>query len=262
MRTLIFDLSNIMYLSGYRQDPLVDNDYAAEEIAERAAVYMRAWYRTFSPDHFVFACDSAHYWRRDIFPEYKAHREENTLKKLVKRALRYYKNKHQKNCLELDGCEADDVIYALTKHLPGHKVIISSDKDFEQLMNDQIWLFDPKTQTYRRPSLNTEFDLFLKCIRGDRGDNIPSAYPRILTKKLKLIFECEKERSKLFDQAHPLGGKIGEYFLRNQRLIDLSYLPEDLNQILKSRIYKEIFPKENLSLEINNPEINNPEIIK
>ncbi len=251
-----------MYLSGYRQDPLVDNDYAAEEIAERAAVYMRAWYRTFSPDHFVFACDSSRYWRRELFPEYKAHRVEDTLKKLVKRALKFYKNKHQKNCLELDGCEADDVIYALTKHLPGHKVIISSDKDFEQLMNDQVWLFDPKTQTYRRPSLQVEFDLFLKCIRGDRGDNIPSAYPRVLTKRLKNIFECEKERKKMFDQPHPLGGKIGEYFLRNQRLIDLSYLPEDLDQILKSRIHQEIFPKENLSPEINNPEINILEIIE
>jgi 5'-3' exonuclease len=225
-----------MYLSGYRQDPLVDNDSAAEEIAERAAVYMRAWYRTFSPNHFVFACDSGTYWRREFFPEYKAHREEDTLKKLVRRAIKFYKNKHANKCLELEGCEADDVIYALTKHLPGHKVIISSDKDFEQLMSDQVWLFDPKTQTYRRPSKNIAFDLFLKCIRGDRGDNIPSAYPRVLTNKLKLIFECPKERQKMFEQPHPQGGKISEYFSRNQKLIDLSYLPTELEEILKIKI--------------------------
>ncbi len=236
MRTLIFDLSNIMYLSGYRQDPLVDNDSAAEELAERAAVYMRTWYRMFSPDRFIFACDASSYWRKDIFPDYKAHRQEDTLKRLVRRAIGHYKTKHIKHCLEHDGCEADDVIYALTQYLPGHKIIVSSDKDFEQLMNDQVWLFDPRTQTYRRPAQNVKFDLFLKCIRGDRGDNIPSAYPRVLTKRLKLIFENEQERQKMFDQPHPAGGKIQNHFERNQRLIDLSNIPEHLEEALKIKI--------------------------
>lgn len=225
-----------MYLSGYRQDPLVDNDAAAEELAERAAGYMRTWYRMFSPDRFIFACDSGQYWRREIFPDYKAHRQEDTLKLLVRRAIAYYKNKQAKHCLEHEFCEADDVIYVLTQSLPGHKIIISSDKDFEQLMSDYVWLFDPRTQTYRRPAHDVKFDLFLKCIRGDRGDNIPSAYPRILTKRLKQIFLDEKERQKVFNQPHPNGGKVLSYFERNQKLIDLSHIPEHLEQALKEKI--------------------------
>ena len=239
-----------MYLGGYRQDPLVDTESAAEELADRAGSYMRTWYRMFNPTQFFFACDanSNSYWRKAFYGEYKAHREEDVLKKLVRRAIGIYKKQHEKYCIEYAQCEADDVIHALVKYLPGHKIIISSDKDFEQLMSDYVWLFDPKTQTYRRQPESFEqvnFNLFLKCIRGDRGDNIPSAYPRILTKKIKKIFQCSKTREDFLNLTHPEGGLVKEYFLRNQKLIDLAQIPKALEENLKNHMISRVHGLEN-----------------
>lgn len=236
MQTLIFDLSNIMYISGYRVPSLDNQDLAVDLLIEQADNLMRRIYRSFEPDQVVLACDSAHYWRRDIFPAYKGHRELTDLKIIVKAALKKYKQQKAKLCYECEGAEADDLVYGFTKYLPGNKVIVSSDKDFIQLISDRVALYCPKMNQYRRCPSDQAFELFLKCIRGDRGDNIPSAYPRVQQKRLQKAFQCEKALRDLFKVAHPEGGTVREHYLKNKMLIDLSCVPHDVESRVRELI--------------------------
>lgn len=236
MQTLIFDLSNIMYISGYRVPELENADLAVDLVIEQADNLMRRIYRSFEPDQVVLACDSTHYWRRDIFPEYKGNREENALKIVVKAALKKYKTLKPKICYECLGAEADDLVYGFTKYLPGNKVIVSSDKDFIQLISDTVALYCPKLNQYRRRPHNQAFELFLKCIRGDRSDNIPSAYPRVQQKRLERAFNCEKSLTQLLKIAHPDGKSVREHYLKNKTLIDLSCVPHEIEDLVREEI--------------------------
>lgn len=236
MQTILFDLSNIMYLAGYRVNAEQAEEDVIAQMITQAELFMRGLYKNLGADRVVFCCDSFRYWRRDIYPDYKGTRTEHALKKLVKLALRQYKDKHAKLCIEIEGCEGDDVIHACTKYLPGNKIIVSSDKDFVQLMSDSVTLFDPKTRTYRRRPGDVAFELFLKCIRGDRIDNIPSAFPRVQKKKLEKAFVCEKALQKILDTPLPDGDKVRDRYRKNKELIDLRCLPLDLDLQLKSAV--------------------------
>lgn len=236
MQSVLFDLSNIMYLAGYRVDQEQALERVLAQMVSEAEAFMRQLYRTFDGDQVIFCCDSHAYWRRDLFPEYKGNREDHELKRRVKKALTMYKEKHAKFCVEVLGCEGDDVVHAAAKYLPGNKVIVSSDKDFVQLMSESVALFDPKTRTYRRKPKDTAFELFLKCIRGDRIDNIPSAFPRVQQKKLEKAFACEKALKKILDTRLPSGEQVRERYLSNKQLIDLRCIPLDLDHRLKEAL--------------------------
>lgn len=90
---------------------------------------------------------------------------------------------------ELEGYEADDLIATLAKRAVKEKglnvVIVSSDKDILQLVNDKIKVFDPKKdkegliydgeQVKAKYGLNPEQMIDFFALTGDTTDNIPGA---------------------------------------------------------------------------------------
>ena len=114
-------------------------------------------YRTMFKDEYgeiVLAYDSKHYWRRDVFPQYKMNRKKgrekdnfdwdsifgllNSIKSEFKEILPY-------KFLEVYGAEADDIIATLCKEYKNQKtMIVSGDKDFIQLQKyDNIKQYSP-----------------------------------------------------------------------------------------------------------------------
>ena len=108
---------------------------------------IRAYVKKFKESHgpeVVIACDTKNYWRRDIFPHYKAGRKKARdasghdwtaifeCMSLIKQELRDYS---PYKVVEVETCEADDVIATLVqKYSSTQKImILSSDKDFAQL---------------------------------------------------------------------------------------------------------------------------------
>lgn len=111
----------------------------------------------------VLALDSHDgYWRKDIYPPYKEDR-------LVKKANdsmdwpRIYEEfdtftRNIRECLpwkivSVPKCEADDVIYALTRqhlleHPKGKVFVHSGDSDYLQLVQDGVFLYNPAKQEY------------------------------------------------------------------------------------------------------------------
>jgi len=231
---LIFDLSNLCYI-GAKSRP-VPEGAEAHVYFNNIMDYLREHYRYFKPEQVVFACDhDAPYWRSSIYPPYKANRPDSEFKRLVRSLIHRIKTEHAHLCLEVEHCEADDVIYALCQYTDFRLTVVSSDSDFEQLLSERVRLFSPmRRQFYARPK-DIALQLFVKCIRGDRTDNVPSALPMIQRKKLLEAYRQEDPVSYLSRkyQQHP---NFYTDFKRNQSLIDLNAIPEHLKTALHQEV--------------------------
>lgn len=133
----------------------------------------------------ILCCDSRNYWRKSVFPHYKAHRKAarekspldwNLIFKVLNKLKQDLKENFPYKVVEIDGAEADDVIGTLAPRLSAHEkvLILSSDKDFVQLQKfSNVKQYNPMLGVYVT-SKNPQKDLKEKVIRGDKGDGIPS----------------------------------------------------------------------------------------
>jgi DNA polymerase-1 len=123
-------------------------------------------------------------FRRSIYAEYKSHRPETPeeLKvqfPLIREACIAFKIPY----VELEGCEADDLIASYTQVAleKGYQVtIVSSDKDLTQLVDTQVCMWDPiKQMIIKVPEVIEKLGVSPQSVPdllglvGDRSDNIP-----------------------------------------------------------------------------------------
>jgi len=146
-----------------------------------------------------------------------------------------------------DGIEADDVIgYLTTQVLKDDEevVIVSTDKDFLQLVSERVKVFSPtKKKTYDRQTVKDEFGiwpqniLLYRTMDGDKSDNIPGVKGCGIKTLLKRFPELEDDRYITFDEFFQLcedkKGKIKIYddilahkeqILMNRNIMELSDL--------------------------------------
>lgn len=128
----------------------------------------------------IFLCfDSLNNGRKLIYPEYKVNRKTN--KSTLDRKKVSCQIKAAKmicdyvgfNALELDGYEADDLIYSLAyKFKDDHVVIRADDSDLEgvKLFSNKIFI---SSVSGRNTNVINEFILGEKLAYGDNSDNIP-----------------------------------------------------------------------------------------
>lgn len=77
--------------------------------------------------------------------------------------------------------EADDAISWLSETIDGEKIIITTDKDMLQLINDEIEIYNTNTKKIinkdnfkEHTDIDTPKDyFFFRCFTGDKSDNIP-----------------------------------------------------------------------------------------
>lgn len=230
---LALDLSNLCYM-GAAAVPKTEESIDA--YFDSTVKYLRTQYRYFKPDHVVFACDhESPYWRSKLFQAYKGNRVDNPFKQKVREVIKRFKVENAHLCLEHPECEADDVIYALCQYTPYRITILSSDGDFEQLINERVRVFNPSQFSFRQKPPDVNFNLFIKCIRGDRGDNIPSSLPMVTLKRLRQAYQEAEPAEFLAKHYRFTPGFKGSYQL-NRTLIDLGQLPENLKEALKEKI--------------------------
>ena len=146
-----------------------------------------------------------------------------------------------------DGIEADDVIGYLTTQVlkeDEEVVIVSTDKDFLQLVSNRVKVFSPtKKKTYDREAVKEEFGiwpqniLLYRTMDGDKSDNIPGVKGCGIKTLLKRFPELEEDRYISFDEFFQLceerKGKIKLYetilehkeqILMNKNIMELSDL--------------------------------------
>jgi len=228
-------------------------------------------------DHVVFALEGRNNWRKAFYPPYKKQRAEEraaaseeqieedemyfeTLNDLVG-FLKTYTNS---SVITEDTAEADDVIARWIKlHPDDEHIILSSDSDFQQLISETVTIYNGITK--ETITLNGTFNdndkpiidkktnlpkqiedpkwiLFEKCMRGDKSDNVFSAYPGVRKKgsknKVGLLEAFEDRTKKGYawnnlmlqrwmdhkDSEH----KVIDDYERNVKLIDLDAQPDDI----------------------------------
>ena len=195
----------------------------------------------------VICCDGMNTWRKEYFPQYKAARKKNRDEQSdtdwpeIFRILNLVRDEIKENLpykvIHLEGCEADDVIGALTLEAQefgkGEPIkIISSDKDFIQLhrFND-VSQFSPM-QKKEVTDKNPHIYRFNHIMKGDKGDGIPNVKSgdNVFVDSVRQTPVSAKQLEEWLDNAENLKDVLSEElyrnYQRNKTLIDLGEIPK------------------------------------
>ena len=188
----------------------------------------------------TLAYDSRHYWRRDIFPQYKMNRKKgrekdnldwNNIFEVLNKIKAEFKDNLPYKFLEVYGAEADDIIGALCKKYPTEKImIISGDKDFIQLQQyDNVSQYSPITKKH----INGQNpDTYIKehILKGDSSDGIPNVLSpdHTFTDGIRQRPLSKKKIEAWSKSETGMNNEVKRNFQRNQKLIDLNNTPEEL----------------------------------
>jgi hypothetical protein len=190
----------------------------------------------------IIAADSRKYWRKEVFPFYKAGRkkarEKSTLDwTLIFEVLDEVRtdliNIFPYKVVLVDRAEADDVIGTLVPRLSAHGnvLIASSDGDFKQLHKyGNVKQYNPMLGIYVT-SPNPELELKEKILQGDRSDGIPNILSEdnvFVSEKRQNVLSSKKKSA--FLSLNFSDSSIEHYrnIMRNQLLIDLTFIPQDI----------------------------------
>jgi DNA polymerase-1 len=194
--------------------------------------------RDYNPSHIGVVFDHpSPTFRHKLYTPYKANREETPEE--IKKAVPVIKeiiDGFNIPIVEIEGYEADDVIGTLAKQAEnkGFKVfMMTPDKDFTQLVSDNIFMFKPK-KSGEKPEIlgvkevNNLFQIKsplqvvdVMALWGDSSDNVPGA-PGIGEKTAKKLINEFGSLENLFDNTGKLKGKQKENILSFKEQIMLS----------------------------------------
>ena len=245
---IIFDyqqiaISNLMEQIGSSKSS-VDETLVRHMILNSLRTYVKKFRASHGPD-VVIACDNRNYWRRDIFPHYKAGRKKSrdssghdwsSIFESLNKIREELKEHSPYKVLDIDGAEADDIIgvlvqkYAATENI----MILSSDKDFAQLQRyPNVEQYSPILKKYIKEPFPL-IQLKQLIIRGDKSDGIPNILSKddvfITGGRQKPITEAKiivwlNQEPKEFCNEDMLRN-----FSRNEVMIDLTKIPETLRE--------------------------------
>jgi 5'-3' exonuclease len=253
-------------------------------------------WRIHNCDHLVFVFDG-HSWRKSIYPPYKRNRseakaeytpKEQELEELFFNAFEVFKIfvSTKTNCTILDNpiLEADDLIAGFIQENPNDEhIIVSSDKDFEQLLAPNVIMYNGVSDQTITPSgvfdwqnkpvidkktglpkvtPTSEWSVFEKAVRGCSTDNIFSAYPGVREKGSKTkvgLREAFEDRNKqgfawssmmMTRWVDHEGNehRVLDDYNRNLELVDLSKQPEEIKSLIQETVKDACYKK-------NNPQI-------
>lgn len=270
--TLIIDVSNILFRVAVVQK--MKNPYAAGATPEDlvglcmhiSLLSIAKWHEKFKPDFVIFAFEGGNNWRKaytkknelSVRRQYKGNRVIDPAMAHFYELLTSFQETMSKHtsvsCLSVPETEADDVIgaYCQLTEGTGEKVIIlSGDRDFTQLLKmEHVSLVEPDKGTFRNTPKDKEYQpdidywLFLKCIRGDTGDNVASSYPNVRETKLKAAFVDPFKRVNLMNETwkdeNGTVHRVGDLFEHNRVLMDLTAQPDDIRCTLLEGVASQV----------------------
>lgn len=158
-------------------------------------------------------------------------------------------------CLYHESCEGDDMFAAYVEHHCGRGETVmglSGDKDYVQLIDiEGFTLLNPdklgadRHKDKKGNPIDPKFFMFEKAFRGDSGDNVMSAFPRVRTTKLEKAFTDEFEFANLmnatWEYAEPSTGEVRTMLVRdlyeeNQLLMNLRKQPPEIREIMFNEV--------------------------
>jgi hypothetical protein len=210
----------------------------------------------------IICADDKNYWRKTLFPYYKASRKKNreeseldwnAIFAALNRIREELKTFFPYKVIQIDTAEADDIIGTIC-HKEGTTLnsgdpilILSSDKDYIQLHKyANIKQFDPIRKRWISHN-NPEVYLFEQIIKGDVGDGIPNV---LSADNCLVVGERQRpitqKRLAEWNESN-MNESMLRNFKRNESLIDLSKVPDTIkNRILE--VYEEANTKDRSKL--------------
>ena len=191
------------------------------------------------PGNIIIAADSKKSWRKLYYPYYKVKRQQareisninwtelfdhaNTILDEIKTCMPYI-------TLKIDNTEADDIIAVLTKHIKENHVIISSDKDYKQLVSTNTCLYDPIKKKYHTLM---DYNLLDHILQGDSADSIPNILSEddciAIGKKQTALTKQKREYYKS-NAYNTWPEDIQHHYDRNNILINFDNIPTTIQQ--------------------------------
>ena len=184
-------------------------------------------------------CKRENIWRNKLFPNYKANRlngpEDGFMggpffkmayeEKLFIQGGARSILKH--NQLEADDCIAITVKHLLSTYPTCNIYIITSDKDYLQLAEERVQIFNlafKKLTDQKSCTGNSSCDLFCKILTGDPSDNIPSVFPKCGPKTALKYYENKELLEKKLQELETYRNN----YELNKKIIDFNNIPEEL----------------------------------
>lgn len=214
----------------------------------------------------VICADDHNYWRRDLFPYYKIRRkttqaESETDWRTIFQALNDIREEIEEDLpykvIKVHRAEADDIIGTIIHHVgtelptsPAH-LIVSRDKDFFNLQRyGNVHQYDQVNKKFIRVA-NPMRQLQELIIKGDSGDDIPNirSEDASIVNKIRQKPVTQKMLDKWIDMPDSMTLEESRNYHRNQVLIDLEYVPEDIKEAILAK-YNE--PNEKTRSKVRN----------
>ena len=194
------------------------------------------------PDYLAVVLDaSAKTFRNDLYPEYKGHRPpvpEDLAPQFA--VIREMVRAFNIVALQKEGFEADDIIATLAEEAQGtdiDTVIVSSDKDMMQLVNERVNMLDTMKNVRYRPAevqdkmgVRPDQVVDLLALMGDTADNIPGV-PGIGQKTAAQLLETFGDLDGIYAGIETLKGKKRE---RLETSKDDAYLSQELATVMRN----------------------------
>lgn len=231
---LCIDFNNVVFMSYYSQ-PLLNNKNMNVNAIKGFFYKLKSYIETFNPTHIVVCTDISRSktFRRKLYKPYKSQRKESDQDIVLQM-------EYVSRLISLLGIpiinnelyEADDLLGMISRLVSDNMedtdtVIVSSDKDLYQLIDDHTFIMNPKNgeiidsywleDNYK---LTPDQWIELKMLQGDRGDNIPGIPGIGEVSALRLITEYN-DIENIYKHLNQVKPKISDLLIRHKDDLDL-----------------------------------------
>lgn len=209
---------------------------------------LRSYKQKFGDEYgeIVIACDDKNYWRKQVFPYYKANRKKNreaseinwtSVFETFNKIKSEIKDNFPYRVIQVDSAEADDIIASLVKEHgtelngPIKILILSGDKDFVQLQTyGNVKQYDPVRKKWIAHD-NPQKYLIEHILKGDAGDGVPNVLSDddtfVSDKRQRSL--TQKKINKIYNDGAVILDRIADRnFMRNKQMVDLSMVPDNI----------------------------------
>lgn len=231
---LCIDFNNVVFMSYYSQ-PLLNSKNMNVNAIKGFFYKLKSYIETFNPTHIVLCNDISRSktFRRKMYKAYKSQRKESDPDIVLQM-------EYVSRLISLLGIpiinnelyEADDLLGMISRLVGDNMedtdtVIVSSDRDLYQLIDDHTFIMNPKNgeiidsywleDNYK---LTPDQWIELKMLQGDRGDNIPGIPGIGEVSALRLITEYT-DIENVYKHLNQVKPKISDLLIRHKDDLDL-----------------------------------------
>lgn len=268
-KILVFDASNVLFRTfhAHKQD---DEKTISGLAHHQALTTLNKYYKSVKPTKVVMAFDRSN-WRKkytatDKCVSGKLYKGNRRTKLTPKEQERYeafcthlvefetlIREHTSIICLSANSLEGDDLMAGIVQHYRAKKdnsniTIISQDNDLLQLLKyPNVTIIDPangKIKSLEEYNNDAKWFMFQKCIRGDIGDNVSSAFPKVRTTRLQLAYKDPYEYEKLMNETwtnqNEKTFKVKDLYDENRLLMDLEAQPQEIRELIEKTIVHEL----------------------